>query len=302
MITAFLNGEAFLAEAIESVVAQSFGNWELLLVDDGSGLAATTIAKGYAARYPEQIRYFEHPEHMNRGVTVSRNLGIRHARGEFIAIIDADDVWLPSKLADHVAVLDAHPEVGMVSGAVICWESWSGGRDYILPIGHRQDVVIFPPDAALAVYPLGTADAARPSTVVLRADLVRRLGGFEEQFIGDNQLLEDQAFLSKIYLSAPVFFCSAPLLKYRKHAASCVATVVKAGKYHEVRLYFLEWFEQYLRLNGSVDPRVASSLRRALRYYRNPRIHYLLSVPAKVRNRYQSSIGTIKRTSRELFR
>ena len=72
VITAFLDCEAFLAEAIESVIAQSFGNWELLLVDDGSGPAATAIAKSYAARYPGQIRYLEHPGHINRGISSSR--------------------------------------------------------------------------------------------------------------------------------------------------------------------------------------------------------------------------------------
>jgi glycosyltransferase involved in cell wall biosynthesis len=56
VITAFLDGEAFLAEAIESVIQQTFCNWELLLIDDGSGEAATTIARAYAARYPKKIR------------------------------------------------------------------------------------------------------------------------------------------------------------------------------------------------------------------------------------------------------
>jgi glycosyltransferase involved in cell wall biosynthesis len=286
VIAIFLNGEAFLAEAIESVIAQNFKDWELLLVDDGSGPAATKIAKAYAARYPEQIRYLEHPEHINRGASAARNLGIRHARGEFIAFIDADDFWLPSKLADHVAILDAHPEVGMVCGSAIYWNSWLSGPDNIVPTGHRQNVVIYPPDATLALYPLGAAPAPCPSDIVLRADLVKRIGGFEEQFIAHYQLYEDQAFLSKVYLSAPVWFCSGlPLLKYRLHPDSCVATVSKAGKYDQVRMYFLEWFETYLKTRGKIDSRVASSLRRALRYYRNPRIHYMLSVATKVRNR-----------------
>ena len=177
VITIFLNREAFLPEAIESVIAQSFVDWELLLVDDGSGPAATAIAKNYAAQYPGQIRYLEHPGHTNRGMSATRNLGIRQARGEFIAFIDADDVWLPSKLADHVALFDAHAEVGMVCGTAIYWQSWSNGTDAILPTGHRQDVVIHPPNATLAWYPLGTAHSPCPSDIVLRADLVKRLGG-----------------------------------------------------------------------------------------------------------------------------
>jgi glycosyltransferase involved in cell wall biosynthesis len=285
VVTTFLDGETVIAEAIESVIAQNFEHWELILVDDGSGSSATTIAKAYAARFPQKIRYLEHPGHINRGMSASRNLGIRHSRGEFIALLDADDVWLANNLAHHVAVMDTHPEVGLVCGTAIYWNSWSGGKDSTIPAGHRQDVPIHPPEATLSLYPFGTAQAPCPSAFVLRSGLVKQIRGFEEQFAGDNQLYEDQAFLSKVYLSAPVYFCSTPSIKYREHQASLSAKVRKAGKYHQVRLYFLEWFEEYLRTVGEVDPRVTLSLRRALRYYRNPRIHYLLSVPTMVRNR-----------------
>ena len=282
VITLFLNGEAYLAEAIESVIAQTFTNWEFLLVDDGSGPAATAIAKEYAARLPGRIRYLEHPNHENRGMSATRNLGIRHARGELIAFIDADDIWLPSKLAAHVDLLDAHPEVGMVCGTTIYWHSWSGGEDQFVPTGHQQDVVVYPPDAALAVFPLGTAPPPSMSDIVLRADLVRRLGGFEEQFTGH---YESRVFLSKLFLSAPVYFCSIASNKYRQHPASCVQTAIREGKHLENRLRFLEWLEQYLKAIDNIDPRVKSSLRRELRPYRSPRFHYFISVLTKVRNR-----------------
>jgi glycosyltransferase involved in cell wall biosynthesis len=285
VITAFLNGESFLAEAIESVIAQTFLSWELLLVDDGSSRAATTIAKSYAARHPDQIFYLDHPGHVNRGVTVSRNLGIQHARGEFISILDGDDVWLPSKLTNHVAVLDAFPEVGMVGGTAIYWNSWSGNPDKLVPTGHQQDVVVYPPEAVLALYPLGTAVTPCTSDLLLRAPIVRQVGGFEEEFIGEKQLYEDIAFLTKVYLAVPVYFPSSPTLKYRLHPASCVSTVRESGKYHQVRLYFLEWLERYLPSKRNVDPRVVASLRRALRMFRHPRIHYFLSVPTKIRHR-----------------
>ena len=142
--------------------------------------------------------------------------------------------------------------------------------------------MIYPPDAALALYPLGRATLPSFSDVVLRSDLVRRLNGLEEQFTG---FYDDQVFLSKVYLIMPVYFCSAISNKYRKHPASCCATVKKAGTYHQFRLYFLEWYEEYLKMQNTVDPRVASSLRYALRYYRKPSIHYLLSLPGKVRSR-----------------
>lgn len=279
VIIIFLNGEAFLSEAIESVFAQSFDDWELILVDDGSLPAATTIAKEYATAHPKRVRYLEHEGHVNRGMSASRNLGIRHARGEFIALLDADDVWLPSKLATHMAILDEHPKIVLTCGATIYWNSWSGGEDELVPTGHRQDAVIFPPDASLAVYPLGRATPPTFSDVVFRSDIAQRLGGFEDSFTG---FYEDQVFLSKIYLAAPVYFCSAPSNKYRLHPNSCSAEVRRAGTYHQARLRFLEWFEQYLTSKPNTDRRVISSLHHALRRYRNPRIHFVLSIPERV--------------------
>ncbi len=288
VITLFLNGEAFLAEAIESVIAQTYTNWEFLLADDGSGPAATAIAKEYAARYPGRIRYLEHPNHVNHGMSATRNLGIRHARGELIAFVDADDIWLPSKLADHVDLLDAHPEVGMVCGTTIYWHSWLNGEDQFIPTGHKQDVVVYPPDAALAVFPLGTAAPPSMSDIVLRADLVRQLGGFEERFTGH---YESRVFLSKLFLSAPVYFSSTASNKYRQHEASCLQTAIREGKAAQNRLRFLEWLEQYLKLIDNIDPRVVSSLRRELRPYRNPSIHYFISILTKVRNKFRRLVA-----------
>ena len=280
IISIFFNGEAFLTEAIESVVAQTFDDWEFLLADDGSGPAATAIAKEYAARYPEKIRYLEHPGHVNRGMSATRNLGIRNAHGEFIAFIDADDVWLPCKLANHLALLDSHEEIGMVCGATIWWQSWSGGEDLLSQTGHRQNVVIYPPDAVAAVFPLGAAPGPSMSDIVLRADIVRRLGGFEEQFTGH---YESRVFLSKVFLSVPVYFCSELSNKVRMHPASSVATAFREGKHVQNKLIFLEWLEQYLKNTEESNPHVLSALRRALRPYRSPRVDYLISAQVKIR-------------------
>jgi glycosyltransferase involved in cell wall biosynthesis/peptidoglycan/xylan/chitin deacetylase (PgdA/CDA1 family) len=281
VITPFLNTEAFLAEAIESVLAQTFVNWEYILVDDGSGPAATAIAKRYAARYPDKIRYVEHAGHLNRGISATRNAGVQHAHGEYIAFLDSDDIWMPNKLTDHVGLLDRYRDVGMVCGTTIVWNSWSGGPDRIMPTGERQDVLIYPPDSAVTLYPLGEARAPSFSDVVFRADLVRRLGGFEEQFTG---VYDDQVLLLKVYLNTPVYFSSVISNKYRQHPTSCSATARQEGKENKGTLFFLEWLEQYLTTIPKVDSRVSASLNRALWPYRNPRINKFLSASMSVRN------------------
>src|SRR5262245_29470593 len=102
VIIIFLNAERFIQEAIESVFAQTYKHWELLLVDDGSTDGSTEIGRQYAAHDPEKVRYLEHEAHENRGMSASRNLGIRDARGKHIAFLDADDVWFSNILAEQV--------------------------------------------------------------------------------------------------------------------------------------------------------------------------------------------------------
>lgn len=269
VITIFLNAERYLPEAIESVLTQDFPDLELILVDDGSTEACSTLARRYVGQDP-RVRYLDHPGHQNRGMSASRNLGISAARGAFIAFIDADDVWLPGKLREQVAIIEANPELAMVCGTVRYWYSWNGSEDVLIPTGHVRNRIVPPPEASLALYPLGAAAAPCPSDLLLRRDAVEAVGGFEEHFTGARQLYEDQGFLAKLYLAAPVFFSDRVWLNYRQHADSCVAEVTRKGRYDEVRLYFLTWLEQYLAGLPDPDPRVKAALRRALWPYRHP--------------------------------
>src|SRR5262249_39242789 len=98
VVVIFLNEARFLPEAVDSVFAQTHECWELLLVDDGSMDASSSIARRIAELHPGRVRYLEHDGHVNRGRSSSRNLGIHHARGQFVAFLDADDVWFPRKL------------------------------------------------------------------------------------------------------------------------------------------------------------------------------------------------------------
>jgi glycosyltransferase involved in cell wall biosynthesis len=275
VVIPFHNGAPFLDETIASVLAQTWSDFELLLCDDGSIDGSTDTAKEWATRHPEQIRYLEHPGHDNRGASPTRNMGLAAARGDLVALLDADDVWRPTKLADQIAIMDAHPEVGMVCGAARYWASWNGGQDEVVTSGHAQNRVVHPPEASLAVYPLGSAPAPCPSDLLLRRAAVEAIGGFEERFIGARQLYEDQAFLSKVYLTWPVFFSSSLWLDYRLHEDSCVASVNREGLYDEVRLDFLDWFQTYLRDRAETPRAVRLAVARALLPYRHPYFHRL---------------------------
>src|SRR3712207_221993 len=75
VVVIFLDAARFLGEAVASVLGQTYGAWELLLVDDGSTDGSSALARGYAAAQPGRVRYLEHPGHANRGMSAARNLG-----------------------------------------------------------------------------------------------------------------------------------------------------------------------------------------------------------------------------------
>jgi glycosyltransferase involved in cell wall biosynthesis len=243
VISIFFNAEPYLCEALDSVLAQDWQDFELLLVDDGSTDASQRIARDYARRHASKIRYLAHPGHRNRGISASRNLGLAAASGEFVAFIDADDRWSLSKLREQLEVFDRHPEVDAVCGAVNYWSSWRGGKDRVIPTGHVQDRPVPSPQAVFAVYPLGRSPAPCPSDLMLRRSAIAAVGGFEDRFTG---LYEDQAFLAKFYLEKTIFFARSIWLDYRQHDESCLAEAVRAGDYLPVRSLFLDWFDHYV--------------------------------------------------------
>src|SRR4030042_3032729 len=275
VITIFLNAERFIQEAIESVFAQTYNTWELLLIDDGSTDRSTDIALQYANNYPEKVRYLEHDGHKNRGMSASRNLGFRNSKGKYVALLDADDVWLPHKLEQQVDILESQIEAGMVYGATFYWYSWSGKpedftRDYVPELGFKPKNLFKPPRLLTLAYSLGKAYAPCPSDLIFCRDVIDQIGGFEESFQGIYQLYEDQAFLAKVYLKIPVYVSSECWAKYRLHPDACVSVVTKAGRYHKVRFYFLNWLEKYLSKQGVKDAMIWKALQHSLWSYRHP--------------------------------
>jgi peptidoglycan/xylan/chitin deacetylase (PgdA/CDA1 family)/GT2 family glycosyltransferase/SAM-dependent methyltransferase len=273
----FLDCADFLAEAIESVLAQTYPSWELLLVDDGSTDGSGAIARVYEARTPERIRVLSHAGNVNRGMSASRNLGIRHARGKYIAPLDGDDVWLPRKLERQVALLEAEPDVGMVFGLTKYWHSWTGRPED----ARRDETPVFalgghtrfdPPSLLTLSYPLGEGRAPCQCSLLLRADAVHRAGGYEERFTG---FYEDQVFLSKVYLAERVAFLEECHDRYRVHERSCSAAVRREGRYESHRASYLRWLQEHLERRGERAPGVREKLSAAL----EPRPRQIPAVP-----------------------
>jgi len=114
VVMSVFNGQAFLPEAIDSILGQTFSDFEFIVINDGSTDWTAEILAGYAQR-DARMRVV-HQE--NKGRTESLNIGMGLAKGEYIARMDADDVALPNRLKEQLDFMDRHPEVGLLGGAV----------------------------------------------------------------------------------------------------------------------------------------------------------------------------------------
>jgi glycosyltransferase involved in cell wall biosynthesis len=268
VIINFLDPLPWLAETVQSVFRQTCTDWELLLVDDGSTDGSTEFAQQLARTQPDRVRYLEHPGHANRGMSASRNLGLQHARGRYVAFLDADDVYLPERLERHVRLLDAMPGVDMVQSDLIFWHSWQPlsrrpADDHVRPFLSVGDRVLPPPVGLLTVLaaPLLSAGICN---ITVRRDVALELGGFEDRFRG---LYEDQVFTSKVYLEKAVYVLQDYLAKYRRHPGSAVRRAKHSGELVEsmgnsATREFHGWLKQYVAGKGISDPLLDEALAR----------------------------------------
>jgi len=276
-ITIFRDAEAYLREAVASVLAQTWPDWELLLVDDGSADGSGAIARAFADEHAGRIRYLTHPGGVNRGMSASRNLGVAHARGRYVAFLDADDVWLPTALARQVAALDASPEAGMAAGTTEYWFGWTGRAedarlDHVPATGLPPGAVVAPPALLLRFL----RDETRPPgtcSVLIRRETLAAVGGFEESFRG---MYEDQAFLAKVCLTVPVLLSGECVARYRQHADSCYARSRAGGEAEPAEERYLRWLAAWLARHRHDDGPEWEELRRILWRHRHPLLHRVM--------------------------
>jgi glycosyltransferase involved in cell wall biosynthesis len=152
---------------IDSVLAQTFGDFELIVVDDGSRDATPDVV---ASRDDPRVHLIRSE---NRGVSSARNLGLEHASGTYLAFLDSDDAWLPEKLERQHAALESAPEAG------VCFASAQVVDDEFLAIG--LDPAVDRRDFTKALLLEGNIIAGGGSSVMARASLVEGAGGFDTQ-------------------------------------------------------------------------------------------------------------------------
>jgi glycosyltransferase involved in cell wall biosynthesis len=256
IITIFRNEERFLPEAVESVLAQSYPNWELLLCDDGSTDESPALARAYARSHPGRIRFLQHPDGENRGMSATRNMGLAHARGDLIALLDGDDVYMQDKLARQAEILQTHPEAVMVYGPTCFWQTWPGsppgGSDSYSRMPVRKPQMIHGKTMLRQVL-RGRCDPPATCSVLVRRDAIDSIGGFEDRF---HDLFEDQVFFAKLLLGSHLYVTDECHDRYRQHADSTCSIAQRSGLYHPdasspARVRYLEWLKSYAAISGT---------------------------------------------------
>ncbi len=222
------NGEKYLAEAIDSILTQTFADFEFIIVDDGSTDGSAQIIRDYAQR-DERIRFFQHA--VNRGQSSALNTGLAEARGEYIAGMDADDISLPERLRKQVDFLNKNPAIGVVA-------TW---RRLIDQDAQPLDIVEAPANHVHIVFNLviGAVNIGG-ALAMMRRSLLESVGGYDESV-----LVRDWELWTR--LASRTRFANLPETLYlnRKHDANL--TLVR---YQELaddwRAIHKRWLERLL--------------------------------------------------------
>lgn len=201
VIMAVHNGELFLRDAVDSILAQIYRNFEFIIIDDASTDCSGEILAGYSDE-----RIVRVSNETNLGLTASLNIGIGRARGELIARQDADDVSLPERFVQQVEFLRAHPEVGLV------------GTDYqvIDDQGRILETVSLSLTSEQIQQRLAEANVFVHSTVMVHRDILEQVGGYRNYF----RMSQDYDLFLRIAECSQLAILPVVLHQFRIHSAS----------------------------------------------------------------------------------
>ncbi|HEY5402849.1 MAG TPA: glycosyltransferase [Pyrinomonadaceae bacterium] len=203
------NAERYVAESIRSVLGQTFTDWELVVVDDGSVDRTAEVVCKLAAEDP-RIRYVWRE---NGGQAAARNTGIRYLPSPVVAFIDADDLWLPEKLARQLSVMEeTAADVVYCDGYVFYDDSTPERADFFAVVPGRTD--------GATMFPLLFAyNRIATLSVVARRDALERVGFFDEDRRLQN--CEDYDLWLRLARAGSTFYgMTDKLIRYRRHSAS----------------------------------------------------------------------------------
>jgi glycosyltransferase involved in cell wall biosynthesis len=214
------NGERFVVEAVRSILAQTFGDFECVVVDDGSTDRTATLLEAEQARDP---RVVVHRQPTNLGFRTALNTACALARGELIARMDADDISESTRFERQVTFLQAHPEVGVVGSAV----------QFIDERGARGRVKWYPAGSGLAAWSMLFFNSLGHPSVMMRRALLEAAGWYPAGCVGGT---EDYAIFLDLSWRSRIANLREVLLRYRVWGGNMTQTKWEAQERDAVRL------------------------------------------------------------------
>jgi glycosyltransferase involved in cell wall biosynthesis len=203
IIPVYNNGK-YLTEALESVLHQTYGDVEIIIVNDGSTDDTGTVIACYLDKEGSRIRCLHQA---NRGPAAARNAGMRNARGTYIAFLDADDIWLPQKLEKQVKLIEQNPSLG----CVYCDNHFvDDQRNIILGYEAIREIKLVRGDITADLF---DDFFIITSAAIVRAKVLETLGMFNEDLI----VGEDYDFFLRLSYAFPVDVIEEKLLERRVH-------------------------------------------------------------------------------------
>jgi glycosyltransferase involved in cell wall biosynthesis len=200
------NHARFLPAAIESALAQTYPNVEIVIWDDGSTDGSLEIARSYAAKYPSVVRVFIHPDHKNLGVAKTSNAAFKQSTGVYWSGLPSDDVLLPDKIEQQVRFLESHRDVGWVYGHTQCIDEFGN----LLPNLYGWNIT----KARSPIEQLIIANAIPAMTVLALRECFASVGRESELIYSDWELWIRMAALYKFG------FIAKPLVQWRLHSSN----------------------------------------------------------------------------------
>lgn len=234
------NRADLLPRAVNSVLAQTFTDYEIIIVDDCSQDDTREVTRGFS---DPRIRLIRHET--NQGAAAARNTGIANARGEYIAFLDDDDECTPNRLADQASVLDSRPYVGMVYGWIEEVNDATGARRVPRNVQntHRGRAAF---EAALT----GVSDTASMFNPCIRASVVRQVGGFDERLA---TIGEDAVFMASVtQICDAEYIPNVIVCKHENHIYDQLSQTASPSAYDKFLQVHMQKFGDELRRRPKV--------------------------------------------------
>ncbi len=219
------NCAKYLASAIDSVLGQTFQDFELIIVNDGSVDNTDSVVKPYVGKYPGKIRYLSQE---NKGLAATRNVAIDHSKGEYIALLDSDDCFLPNRLESGVEILSSRPDIALTHANIRYIDE--EGKDMGIPERDPRHLS----GRIFNELLLLKAHISLP-TILVRKECFERYGKFDEHL--SRLGCEDREMWLRIAKDCRFFYQDTVLACYRIRQQSMSRNL---GRMREARTYVLD--------------------------------------------------------------